>query len=368
MKNIVFPDYDHSIQAITASILKHYHVDLGYQTIEQLDESLKKNPRNVIYVLVDALGSEIIKKHPKKAGFLISNQKDVLTTVFPSTTTSATTTAMTGLPPLVTGWIGWQQFVKEEGKHVIFFQNKDYYDENYQFDYNISEKYVPRVNHYDLIKEKNSDVLVHEIFPKFRQSEHVSIDKQVDTCLSIIKDDQKHFVYMYWDKVDTLLHDFGTEAKEVNHEIGLVNDALKRLFESVNKDTLIIVTADHGHIDVQPKMILEYEEIASMLKEKPALESRCTAFYVKDEYKDIFPEVFDKYFRDYFVLYQSDELLKTKIFGKGHQHQNFRGYLGDFVSIAIDKYAFGLLNKKPHKSTHAGLTKDEMLIPLITND
>lgn len=368
MSQIVFPDYNHSILNITSSILKYYGVDFGYQTIQQLDKRLSKKPRNVIYVLVDALGSEIIKKHPKKAEFLIQQQNDVLTTVFPSTTTSATVTAMTGLPPIVTGWIGWQQFVKEEGRHVVFFQNKDYYDEDYHFDYNVADRFVKRINHYDLIKDKNSDVNVHEIFPEFREKKHKTIDKQVDTCLSLINDDEKHFVYMYWDQVDSKLHEFGTTSKEVNEEIGFVNDAIKKLFESVDDDTLIVVTADHGHIDIEAKQILEYEDIVLMLEQKPALEARCTAFYVKDEYKDVFPEVFDRHFRKHFVLYKSEDLLKMNIFGDGLQHPKFRDFLGDYVSIAIDRYAFGLLNKKPHKSTHAGLTKDEMLIPLIMND
>jgi hypothetical protein len=50
MSQIVFPDYDHSILNITSSILKHYGVDFGYQTIKQLDQRLEKNPRNVIYI------------------------------------------------------------------------------------------------------------------------------------------------------------------------------------------------------------------------------------------------------------------------------------------------------------------------------
>ena len=43
-----------------------------------------------------------------------------------------------------------------------------------------------------------------------------------------------------------------------------------------------------------------------------------------------------------------------------------REFLGDYFSIAIDKYSFKLSNsKKGFKAQHAGLTKDEMLIPLI---
>lgn len=368
MKNIVFPDYDHSILSISTSILKHYGVDMGYKSIDILDQRLKKDPRNVIFVLIDALGTEILKKHPDNAKFLLNKQVDTLTTVFPSTTTSATTTALTGLPPVRTAWIGWQQFVKEEKRHVVFFMNKDYYDENHVFDYNVSDKYVNKTKLYDLIHSKNKDIQVHEIFPKFRQEKHVSVDKQVDTCLDIIKDNKKHFIYMYWDQVDSLLHDFGTTSDEVSKEIKSVNDSIKRLFNSVDEDTLIILTADHGQIDVEPIAIFDYPDLLEMLEEKPAIEARATAFYVKDAYKDKFPLVFNKLFRDKFVLYTSDELVKMNLFGYGQANPKFREYLGDYFSIAIDKYAFHLSGKKAHKATHAGLTKDEMLIPLIIND
>lgn len=368
MKNLVFPDYDHSLLSISSSILKHYGIDFGYKSIDLLDQRLSKNPKNVIFILIDALGSEILKKHHEKASFLLKHQKDVLTTVFPSTTTSATTTGLTGLPPIRTAWIGWQQFIKEENSHVVFFMNSDYYDETRKFNYNISDKFVKNTKLYELIESKNNDVLTHEIFPKFREENHDSISKQVDTCLNIINDNQKHFVYMYWDQVDSKLHDFGTESKEVNDEISQVNDAIKNLFDSVGDDTLIVLTADHGQIDIEPVTINKYTDLLSMLKEKPAIEARATAFYVKEEFMEDFPIVFNKYFKDKFVLYKSEELIKMDLFGVGEIHPKFKEYIGDYFSIAIDKYAFHLSDKPAHKATHAGLTKDEMLIPMIIND
>jgi len=368
MKNLVFPDYDHSLLSIPSSILKYYGIDLGYKSNQQLDQQFKKYPKNVVFVLIDALGSEILKKHAEEADFLIKHQRDVLTTVFPSTTTSATTSALTGLPPVCTGWVGWQQFVQEEQRHVVFFMNKDYYDESYVFNYNISDKYNHTTKLYDLIKGKNSDVGVHEIFPKFKQENHHSIREEVNTCLEIIKNNQKNFIYMYWDQVDSKLHDHGTTSKVVKEEIGEVNQAIKHLFNSVNDDTLIVLTADHGQIDIEPVPIKDYPDVFDMLAQKPAIEARATAFYVKDAYKEKFPQVFNQHFRDKFALYTSEEVLKMKVFGDGEPHQRLKGYLGDYFSIAIDKYAFNLLDKKPHIATHAGLTKDEMLIPLIINN
>ncbi|MFW5888899.1 MAG: alkaline phosphatase family protein [Bacillota bacterium] len=366
-KNIIFPDYDRSLLSITTSILKHYNIESEYKSLPYLDSLLTNNYRNVIFVLVDALGTEIINKHSDKASFLKNNLRDSLTTVFPSTTTSATTTALTGIPPVVSGWVGWQQFIKEEKRHVVFFMNKDYYDDEHEFAYNVADKFVKTKTIYEKIKLANMEVNTSEIFPKFKQKNHETINDQVTTCLKTIDNDKRNFIYMYWDQVDSKLHDYGTKSKEVADEINQVNQAIKRLFNQASKDSLIIVTADHGQIDIEPIKLFEYEDITQMLKEKPAIEARATAFYVKDEYKEDFPKVFNKHFYDKFVLYKSEDLLNMNLFGYGKIHPKLKEFLGDYFSIAIDKYAFNLLNKKPHKATHAGIVKDEMLIPLITN-
>ncbi|MDD4112357.1 MAG: nucleotide pyrophosphatase, partial [Herbinix sp.] len=106
MSTIIFPDYDRSLLSITSSVLKNYNVNLGYKTLEYLDNILNRNYRNVIFYLIDAMGSEILNKHHQESKFLINNRVDNLTTVFPSTTVAATTTAITGLPPVVSGWLG----------------------------------------------------------------------------------------------------------------------------------------------------------------------------------------------------------------------------------------------------------------------
>ena len=367
MKNLVFPNYQHSLLNITSSILKYYHVDLGYPTLNNLDQALLKQPKNIVYILIDALGSEILKKHQDVADCLINHQIDTLTTVFPSTTTSATTSALTGLPPISTGWIGWQQYIKEENSHVVFFLNKDFYHEEKIFSESISETYVKQKKIYDLILENNKDVKVHEIFPAFSQPHHDSFTKQVDTCIDILSDRMNHFIYVYWDQVDSKLHDYGTSSNIVKDEIRGVNEGFEKLLKSIDDDTLVILTADHGQIDIEPIPLMSYSDIIGMLKIMPSIESRATAFHVKEEYLDVFPLKFNEYFGEHYILYQSSELIDMNLFGIGKEHSKFKEMIGDYFAIAINHYAFQLTDHSEHKATHAGLTKDEMLIPLITN-
>ena len=366
MSTIIFPDYDRSLLSITSSVLKNYNVNLGYKTLEYLDNILNRNYRNVIFYLIDAMGSEILNKHHQESKFLINNRVDNLTTVFPSTTVAATTTAITGLPPVVSGWLGWQQYVHEEDKNVIFFLNKDYYNEEYKFNYNVSNKYTSLRYIYDLITCSNKDVLTHEIFPEFRIKEHKTIQNQVNTIIKTIDNNNKNFIYAYWDKLDVFLHEYGTKSSIVSKHISEIDNALETLYNSISDDTLVIVTADHGQVDVENINLWEYEDLMSMLLHKPALEGRATAFYVKDGFFKKFEETFNNHFKNKFILYNSNDILKMNILGKGQISPRTKGFLGDYLAIAIDKYSFNFQKgSHVHKASHAGFLKDEMMIPLI---
>lgn len=369
MSNIIFPDYDKSLLSITSSILKYYNVDLGYKSLTNLDEILANRYKNVILYLVDAMGSKILEKHLKSDDFLIKKRISDLTTVFPSTTVAATTTAVTGLPPAVTGWFGWQQYIHEEDKNVVFFLNQDYYNEDYKFSYNVGERFVKVKYIYDLIKEKNPQVLTHEIFPEFRVKEHKTIFNQVETILKAINNESNNFIYAYWDKLDTNLHEYGTTSDIIANHLHEISKAIEYLYENIDDETLVIVTADHGQVDIEGINLWEYEDLTSMMKHQPAIEARATAFYVKENCHEDFEQKFNSYFRDKFILYKSNELLDSGIFGLGNINSRSIGFLGDFFAIAIDKYSFRLQNAKHvHKATHAGLLVDEMLIPLIAFD
>ncbi|HPD99732.1 MAG TPA: alkaline phosphatase family protein [Bacillota bacterium] len=367
MPKIVFPDYNHSLLNLTNSILKNYGVKTEYNSLETVDELLREGKyRNVVLYLVDAMGIEILRKHKNEAKFLLSKNIDELTTVFPSTTVAATTTAITGLPPVNTAWIGWQQYVAEEDKNVIFFLNQDYYNEEHKFNYNVSEKYAQIKKIYERIENYNPNVMTHEVFPEFRVKEHKTILDQVNTVLQISKNGKTNFIYAYWDKLDTYLHEYGTQSDIVKNHVDEIDKAMQVLSNNLSEDSVVIITADHGQVDVEGINLWEYEDITSLLKHQPSIEARATAFYIKDNGHQEFEKLFNKHFKDKFVLYKSSDLINTGIFGKGEKSPRTEGFLGDFFSIAIDIYSFRLQNAGHiHKATHAGLLKDEMMIPLI---
>ncbi len=366
MKKIVFPDYEHSILNVSNSILHHYGVKTDYLGLRLLDDALKKDYRNVVLILADAMGDKILRKHADVAKTLIADQKDTITSVYPSTTVASTTAVLTGLPPIVTGWLGWAQYVKEEDRTVIFFQNKDYYDETHTFSYNIAERFVPVERIYEKIERANDDVKTKEIFPAFREKQHHSFMAECKTVLKTIKKPGRHFIYVYWDKLDTLLHEEGTKSDNVHAMVKSIDEGYAHLKNHVGDDTLFIVIADHGQIDVETIELRNHKELWDMFRHEPSVESRATAFFIKENKKDAFERLFNKKFGKHFQLHSRCDILKMQLFGTGKKHPKTDEFLGDYMALATDKYIFKTqAGEFTKKGQHAGLLADEVLVPLI---
>jgi predicted AlkP superfamily pyrophosphatase or phosphodiesterase len=110
------------------SLRQYYDLETYHDTDSDLDAWLKeKRPRCVIALLIDAMGTSVMAKHLSKEGFFYTHLKKEMTTVFPPTTSAATTAFRTGKSPAENGWLGWNQYFKEVDDNVILFLEKSQY-------------------------------------------------------------------------------------------------------------------------------------------------------------------------------------------------------------------------------------------------
>ena len=89
-----------------------------------------------------------------------------------------------------------------------------------------------------------------------------------------------------------------------------------------------------------------------------------------EEMKDIFVERFNTNFKDEYWLMPREEFLEKNILGFGDKHPKVDDFLGNYVAVCTSSSIFRLetflAEGKPiKKSTHCGMTKEEMEIPLI---
>ena len=373
-KGIVLPNYNKSILNTITSILKYYDVDNGCNTLASLDKKLKHDYKNVVLIILDGLGVHVLNDVDKE-GFFKKNQLDVVTSVYPSTTTAAMTTYYSGKSPLETGWIAWSQYFKEYGRSMDVLKHKESYTglPIQVFRDDIYEKVINYESVFDKLEAKG--IKAYEIMPHYaeRKSKRSFTADTVDELCNAIEDlcsiSSKKFVMAYVDNPDSLLHKFGTDSDEAKEFILDTENKIKVLTNKLS-DTLVIISADHGHKNIgQVYSVLEHPDLRECLIMPEFFESRFVGFWVKNNRKDEFKNIFEREFKD-FVLLSRDEVLDLNLIGVGEKHKKIDDFLGDFVAVSVGDSIFRLQNdyfagKKVKKSTHCGLTKEEMEVPVI---
>lgn len=183
---------------------------------------------------------------------------------------------------------------------------------------------------------------------------------------ALCKEPGRKFIYSYWPEPDHTMHLNGPDSKEARELLKALEKRLEQLASSL-PDTLLLITADHSQIECKNHCLMDYPEIMKCLVRMPSVEPRTLSFWVKDEYKEEFPEVFRKAFGDKFWILTKKEIIERKLFGTGKDHELFSDMLGDFICISVSDAAVFLTHEemKLTPGGHAGLTKAELEIPLI---
>lgn len=369
MKNIVNTDYNNCIVNVSCSILKYFDIEHSNNSLKVIDDILnQKKPRNVILLLCDGMGYNILNKYLNKNDFLIKNLYGSIDSVFPSTTAAATTSVLTGLYPNEHGWLGWDNYVKPIDKVVTMFLNKIKDTDEDAAKYNVSRKYFGYESIINKINNK-SDCYARYISP-FDYDIKYKINNLNDMFSSIknnLNRKEKNYIYAYYPNPDEIMHEYGTDSIKAINNIKLLNNRIEK-FCSKLEDTLVLVIADHGHINSSYFILEDYSDIFELLSHTTSIDSRSTMFFIKEGKNHEFEELFNKYFKDYFILLNKKEIIDNKIFGIGKNHELFESCLGDYIAVSIKDKNLKYINKDLLVSSHAGITSDETLVPLIIID
>ncbi len=377
MVDIKKPDWNHSLINVVSSILKTFHTRSEYQTNVLVDKVLSKDYKNIVLLLLDGLGNENLQELSPN-GILSNHQKAVLSSTFPPTTVAATTTIESGVSPLEHGWLGWSLYFKEIDQNIDIFPYRD----------SITKEVIPVINFdgkdilkYETIYQKmNRNIKDQELFYAFHPNkifhqaegctniEYNDIQDMFDKMKDICEQEGKKYIYAYSANPDYDMHEFGSRAVEVQKDVLDIEAKLEVFVEEV-KDTVIIVIADHGHIDVDWVYLTEIPGMKECIAKFPTIESRAKNIALVKGKEEQFHQLYQQYLAQDFLLLSKEALLKEHYFGYGIKHSKFDDFIDDYMLVAIGNKALGFESPKVGdfimKSTHAGLTAREMIIPLI---
>ena len=237
-KSILMPNYNQCILNLITSILKNYEVETKYNTLEKIDKLLEKKYRNVVLVILDGMGENILKNISPN-GIFSKNKIDEITSVYPSTTTAAMTTYYSGKPPIETGWIAWSQYFKEYGRNIDVLPERDSYTgeklkvKNQKILDIIGYKTV-----YEQIKEQNSNIETYEIMPSYCEKKTKltmtanTVEEMCESIVTLCKNTQNKFVIAYNDNPDGIIHKNGCYSEETKKFVLEAEQELKKCYKS----------------------------------------------------------------------------------------------------------------------------------------
>lgn len=363
---IVKNNYNECLTNLACSIRKYFDLDYKHSTLDYIDKILEEyKPKNVVTILCDGMGSIIIDRMLDKNDFLIKNRLKTITTVFPATTVAATTSMMTGLNPVETGMLGWDMYYKDIDKTVTVFTNSLKEDSLHiplveAKEYN--DKHMIRTTISEEITEKGL-YKGYTLFP-FGPNSYENLDDMFNKIELLCNEEGKKYIYAYDTDPDHTMHEIGCDKPRIKEIIEDINKRIEKLSKNL-KDTIIFVIADHGHHNIENIFIKDYPDIESCLLRNTSIEPRAVNFFIKPDKKQLFVELFNKYFGNDFNLYSKAEVIESKLFGTGNENEIFRDALGDYLAIAKTDKALLYVGSDALKSHHAGYTDDEILVPLI---
>jgi predicted AlkP superfamily pyrophosphatase or phosphodiesterase len=309
-----------------------------------------------------------------------------LTTVFPATTSTVLTSLFTGLSPAQHQILGYHMFSKKYGLVFDTLDMKPVYGYSGQVelakDYSHSVKSLLPILEQNgiktLISTKASiagsglSLVTHgdvKLIP------YVLASDMFTRSARALEQPGPTLLVIYYSGVDTLSHRYGPYSEEVTFELTSIEHNLKafvsNLSEKTKKETLMLLTADHGVAETRKTFFLkDAPEVTANLMLPPVGDSRATFLYSKPNQQDALAEAFQKNVEG-FKLFSSKELIDKNAFGQPTNPEELKEKVGDFTALGTKNYAlsypfFDDDRFHPMLGTHGGMTSEEIFIPFLS--
>lgn len=373
-ENFVYPDSTlPNIIDVVRTIYTHCGTKESFQINDQI-KNIIPNKKNILFILVDGMGSNLIDNLPDTS-ILKSHHLLDINTVFPTTTGCVLPSiAMAKYPAThgLYGWYGYNHDLKLNFKTLPYL-NRDTLEPltispNEIFKYPSIMDNLSRRTH--AIFPEN---LVNSIYSNYVASENKRKSYSNYECIppminNLLKESPENFIYLYISQVDSKEHKLGPYSKETKEELSKVELLIENIINTVNSnDFLVVITADHGQLTIHEEVTMDFDKYNKYFYALPTIDFGTASYFVKKPYQKQFIEEFTKDYKNKMYLFSSDELYDQNFFGNEKTKEGRSG-LGEYISICVPGVVFVndcILKTLNIKGNHTGLTPEEIKIPLI---
>ena len=398
--DVISPNYEgYSLLNLPASICRLLGIpDFGGLPLkDELLNSTNHHFQRIVLFVLDGLGlywfQSFLQNNPASVWNKWMPQASLvpLTTVSPSTTSAALTTLWTGASPAAHGIVGYELWLKEFGvvanmiTHSVMtfsgdtgglrragFQPESFLSVPTLGPHLSSHGIQPYAFlHQSISRSGLSAMHLHQVNTYPFQN----VGDMLVGLRNLLNDHtgESLYTFVYWGDLDELSHRFGPDNERVGIEFDAFSQIfakhfLDRLTQAARKDTLLLVTADHGQVSTPKYKKYELSRHPALLQSLhilPTGENRLAYLHLRPGKEEFVRRYIEETWPGQFTLLPTAQVLSSGLLGPGKNHPRLEERLGDLVAIAHgDAYWWWAEKENPLLGRHGGLSPSEMLIPL----
>lgn len=347
---------------------------------------------HVVLLFLDAFGWTFFEKYKSSIPFLEKLEEQgtasKITSMFPSTTSAHVTCINTGLTPNQSGiyeWFMYEPILDEIIAPLPYSIAGDHKTESLKETILNPKELYPKETLYHRLHDLGVKSYAHQPSSIAHSTYSESILAGAHICpyteareafkemVSSMKGKTYH--YFYFGEIDAIGHRKGIFAPEFSKSIKTIFSEIETLFENLPPNTAVILTADHGMVEVDPKRAYYINKKVPNIEKHlrfgkrnkplvPAGSPRDLFLHVREESKKELKEVLDHFLEGIAEVFLVEELIEQQFFGQNPSTPNFLSRVGDIAILPYKGEAVWWYEKHHFQqnfyAAHGGLTKQEM--------
>ncbi|WP_419929021.1 alkaline phosphatase family protein [Candidatus Poriferisocius sp.] len=337
-----------------------------------------RQAKAVVLLLIDGMGWEQLQDRAELTPVLSAMEGGPITTVAPSTTTTALTSLVTGAPPGEHGLIGYQIYMQGQVLNALRWTagskpsdaRRSIVPEEVQTRPAFLGRRVPAVGRSEFqgtgFTRAHLDGVDHK---GYKLTSSIAVEVQM------LVDDGEPLVYAYYDGPDRIAHEYGF-GPYLDAEFAEVDRLVAQILAVLPPEVALLVVSDHGQVMVgENKVELARDVLA--LTAVTSGEARFRWLHARPgRAGELFGAAAEHYGHHGLVV-ERQQVLDEEWFGP-HVGPEARSRMGDVALVPCDPVAFVEPKPAPRSGAgsggrpvfellgrHGSLTSAEMLVPCL---
>ncbi|TSE16181.1 alkaline phosphatase family protein [Arthrobacter sp. KBS0703] len=365
-----------------AEVLSSAAASLG---VDGFENALGLPPaKRICVVLADGLGRSLLKQKsahtPFLRGIMQQGQGAVpvwLDSAFPSTTAASLASLGTGLAPGQHGLVGYDVLDPAQDKVVNMLGNWDAGVDPLKWQ-PFPTVFERAAEHVDVatvsLPQFGSSPMTLAALRGGRFISATTSHARTAAAAEAMAGADASLMYFYLNDLDKAGHRYGSQSPQWEHQFEELDATVKRLDATLPTGTTVLVTADHGMLDVAEAQRIDYSAEPALVAgvRHTAGEPRMVHLYLEDgadgNARQRLLDAWRGRFGDRIWAFTREEALAAGLFGP--VRPEVAGRVGDVMIAARD--ALALYDTRRVRATalevvgqHGSLTKAEREVPLL---